>query len=94
MTQTLEIVQFLELAETIPVVDVRTPLEFEHASIPGAFNLPLFSNEERVLVGTCYKQEGREQAILLGFDITGPKWSAFIKEALKISPDKKILVHC
>jgi tRNA 2-selenouridine synthase len=45
-------------------------------------------------VGTCYKQKGREQAILLGFDLTGSKWSGFIKEALKIAPEKKILVHC
>ena len=94
MIQTLDIVKFLEMADTTPVVDVRTPLEFEHASIPGAFNLPIFSNEERVIVGTTYKQKGREEAILLGFDLTGPKWSAFIKEALKIAPNKKILVHC
>jgi tRNA 2-selenouridine synthase len=94
MINRLDIVKFLKLAETTPVIDVRTPLEFAHASIPGAFNLPIFSNEERVLVGTCYKQQGREEAILLGFDLTGPKWSGFIKESLKIAPDKKILVHC
>jgi tRNA 2-selenouridine synthase len=82
------------MAETVPVIDVRTPLEFMHARIPGAFNLPIFSNDERVKVGTCYKQKGREQAILLGFDLTGSKWSGFIKEALKIAPEKKILVHC
>ena len=94
MIQTLDIVNFLDMADTTPVVDVRTPLEFEHASIPGAFNLPIFSNEERVQVGTTYKQKGREEAILLGFDLTGPKWSGFIQEALKIAPDKKIMVHC
>jgi len=94
MIQTLAIDKFLEMAETVPVIDVRTPLEFEHARIPGAYNLPIFSNDERVKVGTTYKQKGREQAILLGFDLTGPKWSGFIKEALKIAPEKKILVHC
>jgi len=94
MINKLDIVEFLKLADTTPIIDVRTPLEFAHASIPGAFNLPIFSNEERVLVGTCYKQKGREEAILLGFDLTGQKWSGFIKEALEIAPDKKILVHC
>ncbi len=78
----------------IVLADVRTPAEFEHGHIPGAFNLPLFSNEERVVVGTTYKQIGREQAILLGFDLTGPKWSGFIKDALEIAPNKKIAVHC
>jgi tRNA 2-selenouridine synthase len=94
MIQKLDIVEFLKLADTAPIIDVRTPLEFAHARIPGAFNLPIFSNEERVLVGTCYKQKSREEAILLGFDLTGPKWSGFIQDALKIAPDKKILVHC
>lgn len=78
----------------VPIVDVRTPAEFEQGHIPGAFNIPLFSNEERVLVGTTYKQVGREQAILLGFDLTGAKWSGFIKTALEIAPDKKITLHC
>lgn len=94
MIHTLDIHHFLELAETIPVIDVRTPLEFDHARIPGAFNIPIFSNEERVQVGTTYKQKSREAAILLGFDLTGPKWSDFIKQALKIAPEKKIMVHC
>lgn len=94
MIQTLDIFNFLKMAETTPVIDVRTPLEYEHARMVGAHNLPIFSNEERVLVGTSYKNQGREAAILLGFDLTGAKWSGFIKEALKIAPNKKILVHC
>lgn len=94
MINTQNIHDFLATAKTIPVIDVRTPLEFDHAHIPGAFNLPIFSDDERVQVGTTYKQQGREEAILLGFDFTGPKWSGFIKSALEIAPDKKIGVHC
>lgn len=94
MIHTLNIDDFLRTATSIPIIDVRTPLEYDHAHIPGAFNLPIFSNEERVRVGTTYKQQGREEAILLGFDLTGPKWSGFIKTALEIAPDKKIGVHC
>ena len=94
MINTQSIHDFLRTSKTIPVIDVRTPLEFDHAHIPGAFNLPIFSNDERVQVGTTYKQQGREEAILLGFDITGPKWSGFIKTALELAPDKKIGVHC
>jgi len=80
--------------DPIPLADVRTPAEFEHGHIPGAFNLPLFSDEERVSIGTTYKQVGKEAAIILGFDLTGPKWSGFIKQALEIAPEKKIAVHC
>ena len=78
----------------VPIVDVRTPAEFAQGHIPGAANIPLFSNEERITVGTTYKQQGREAAILLGFDLTGSKWSGFIRQALEIAPAKKIAVHC
>ncbi|WP_431211080.1 rhodanese-like domain-containing protein [Puia sp. P3] len=83
-----------EMEAGIPVADVRTPAEFGHGHIPGAFNLPLFSNEERVVVGTTYKQKSREAAILLGFDLVGSKWSGFIRTALELAPEKKIAVHC
>lgn len=79
---------------SIPVVDVRTPAEFAQGHIPGAINLPLFTNEERAQVGTTYKQVGREEAILLGFDLTGNKWSGFIRQALEFAPEKKIALHC
>lgn len=94
MIKTIAINDFLRLTESVPLADVRTPAEFDHGHIPGAFNLPLFSNEERVQVGTAYKQIGREEAVLLGFDLTGSKWSGFIRRALEIAPDKKIGVHC
>lgn len=92
MAKAIDINEFFRL--NIPMADVRTPLEFRQGHVPGAFNLPIFSNEERVMVGTTYKQESREAAILLGFDLTGPKWSRFIREALKIAPDKRIALHC
>jgi tRNA 2-selenouridine synthase len=94
MIKSITVSDFICLSEPVPLIDVRTPAEFEKGKIPGAFNIPVFTNEERVLVGTTYKQAGREQAILLGFDLTGNKWSSFIKQALEISPAKKIAVHC
>ena len=94
MIHTIQIEEFLALAPEIPVADVRTPAEFDQGHIPQAHNLPIFTNEERVQVGTTYKQIGREEAILLGFEFTGPKWGNFIKEALAFSPEKKIALHC
>ncbi|WDF77600.1 tRNA 2-selenouridine(34) synthase MnmH [Mucilaginibacter sp. KACC 22773] len=94
MIRNISINDFIKLSEPVALADVRTPAEFEQGHVPGAFNIPLFSNEERVKVGTTYKQVGREEAILLGFDLTGSKWSGFIKQALEIAPDKKIGVHC
>ena len=94
MIHPISIAGLLSQTEPVPVADVRTPAEFEHGHIPGAINLPLFSNEERVQVGTTYKQVSREAAILLGFDLTGNKWSGFIRRALELAPGKKIALHC
>lgn len=85
---------FLKLAQTIPVIDVRTPAEFEKGHIPGAFNLPIFSNEERVKVGTCYKQVGRQEAIVLGLELVGPKLKSFVVDVKKICAGNEVLVYC
>ena len=37
------------------IIDVRTPLEFAEDHLPGACNVPILSNEERVLVGLDVK---------------------------------------
>jgi tRNA 2-selenouridine synthase len=94
MTRPIIIDELQTALSGIPVADVRTPAEFAHGHIPGSVNLPLFSNDERVRVGTTYKQQGREAAILLGFDLTGPKWSGYIRQALEFAPAKRIALHC
>lgn len=50
-------------------IDVRAPIEFRYGSIPNAVNLPIMDDEERRLVGTCYKQQGRQAAIELGHQL-------------------------
>jgi tRNA 2-selenouridine synthase len=77
-----------------PVVDVRSPSEYNQGHIPGAINLPLFTDEERARVGTAYKKIGRSQAFDLGLDIVGPKMSGFVQAARELAPEKQILVHC
>lgn len=48
------------------IIDVRTPLEFAEDHIPGALNAPVLSNEERVLVGTMYRQVSPYEATRVG----------------------------
>lgn len=55
-----------QLARFDEVVDVRTPLEFAEDHIPGAINAPVLSNEERVIVGTMYKQVSPFEATRVG----------------------------
>lgn len=60
------------------VVDVRSPGEYQEATIPGAINIPLFSDAERAEVGTLYKQAGPEQAKTRGLELFSAKLPAFI----------------
>ncbi len=88
---------FLELATTNLVIDARSPGEFKHAHFPGAYNLALFTDEERKIVGTAYKQQGREQAIKIGLDYFGMKMRKMVEEVESIiqkHPSAFILVHC
>jgi tRNA 2-selenouridine synthase len=85
---------FLENARKNPVIDVRSPGEYAQGHIPGAINMPLFTNEERAVVGTIYKKSGNEVAVEKGLEIVGPKMADFVREAKKIAKEKEILVHC
>jgi tRNA 2-selenouridine synthase len=40
-----------------PIIDLRTPKEFEEDHIPGAMNFPILTNDERHEVGTLYKKD-------------------------------------
>ncbi len=64
------------LAAAGPVVDVRTPAEFAQGHVPGALNLPLFDDDGRAAVGTLYKQQGRQAAVLHGLGLVGPQLEA------------------
>ena len=86
--QKLTIQDFLQLAKTNPVLDVRSPGEFSHAQIPGAFSLPLFTDEERKIIGTAYKQQSRQTAIKIGLDYFGGKMKTMVEEVEKLVVDR------
>jgi len=86
--------EFLKQAQSLSVIDVRSPAEWKQGHIPGSVNIPLFSNEERAKVGIRFKQAGKEFAVEMGLEIVGPKMLGFVREAKKVAKDKKVLVHC
>ena len=94
MITKVDIEFFLEQADHIPTIDVRSPCEYAHAHFPNAQNLPLLNNEERAIVGTTYKHEGNQTAVLKGYELVGHKFADYIKQAIKIAPHKKINVYC
>ncbi len=91
-TPQLAIDRFLEAPG--PILDVRSPGEYAQGHIPDAISFPLFSDDERAQVGTCYKQKSRELAVELGLDLAGPKFGDMVRKAKKIAPDRVVRVHC
>jgi tRNA 2-selenouridine synthase len=47
----ISITEFVSMMEQYPILDVRSPLEYAHAHMKNAYSLPLFSDEERKVVG-------------------------------------------
>jgi tRNA 2-selenouridine synthase len=99
----LSITDLLSLAKKYPLLDVRSPGEYRHGHIPGAYSLPLFSDEERKVVGTAYKQESREKAIKIGLDYFGKKMVGMVEEVETLIANRNqtdnskpghVLVHC
>lgn len=80
----ITIERFLDFSETMPILDVRSPGEYKRAHIPGAYSLPLFSDEERKIVGTLYKQESRKKAIKSGLDFFGVKMRNLVERTEEI----------
>ena len=58
-----------------PLLDVRSPNEFNRGAFPNATNLPLLTDNERVAIGIRYKDAGQKAAIALGYELvsTGKK---------------------
>ncbi len=94
MAKALPINEFLIQSKDSVVIDVRSEGEFQLAHIPGAVNIPLFNNEERAIVGTIYKQQGKEFAVQKGLEYVGPKLANFVTQVKEITQGKKVIVHC
>jgi tRNA 2-selenouridine synthase len=75
-------------------VDVRTPLEYAEDHIPGAINVPLLSNEERVEIGTLYKQEGPHQARKRGLELTAHRFPEIVGSIAQAAQGRPVLVYC
>jgi tRNA 2-selenouridine synthase len=68
----LTVEQYLKFDKAI-AVDVRSPIEYRDGAIPGSINLPLFTDEERAIIGTLYKQKGENAAKWKAMEVVSPK---------------------
>jgi len=82
------------LIDTHCLIDVRTPLEFAEDHLPGAVNVPILTNEERVEIGTLYKQAGPRQARLRGLELTCGRFADMVHACAAEAAGRPILVYC
>ena len=96
MKEGITIDQVLEHWAEWQIIDVRSPGEFSDGHMPGAVNIPLFSDEERAIVGTIYKQKSPEAAFREGLKIAGTKMVDLVDaiKPFKKKKDKKLVIHC
>lgn len=90
----LSLQEFLSLRTTLPLVDVRSEGEYDIGHIAGAQNIPLLNNQERVVVGTAYKQKGQTFAIREGFRLVGPRLLEIIEATEQLASGSELLIYC
>ncbi len=84
-----------ELDQFDAIIDVRTPDEFDQDHLPGAVNFPVLSNEERIRVGTLYKQVSAFEAKKIGAILVARNIAAHVEQAFMQQPREwRPLVYC
>ena len=83
--------ELLEINNYI-LIDVRTPKEYQESTIPGAINIPVLLDEERVMVGTAYKKESQEKAKQLGVEAISKRLGDITKQVSELSKEYENVV--
>jgi tRNA 2-selenouridine synthase len=90
-----EVTPEVAITQNFKLIDVRTKSEFEEFHIPGAINIPLFSEEKRKEISKVYYSEGERSARLLALKLVAPKLPKLVEEIRKVKEKhSKIAVYC
>jgi tRNA 2-selenouridine synthase len=76
------------------IIDIRSPIEFVDGAIPDAINIPLFTDEERQVIGTIYKHEGQAAAKWQAMEFVSPKIPVLLKTIKSYQTDGEVVIHC
>ncbi len=83
------------LADFDTVIDARSEGEFDEDHLPGALNWPTLTNDERIFVGTTYKQVNAFEAKKRGAALAARNIARHIERDVIDKPkDWKPLVYC
>lgn len=84
-----------QVTEFDAVIDVRSPAEFAEDHIPGAINCPVLDDEERIRVGTLYKQVSPFAARKLGAALVARNIARHLEERFSEQPKSwRPLIYC
>jgi tRNA 2-selenouridine synthase len=84
-----------QLGEFDAIIDVRTPAEFAEDHIPGAINCPVLSDEERITVGTLYKQVSPFEARKVGAALVAKNIAQHLQTRFRDHPKSwRPLIYC
>ena len=84
-----------QLGEFDEIIDVRTPAEFAEDHIPGAINCPVLSDEERITVGTLYKQVSPFEARKIGAALVAKNIAKHLQTSFRDHPKSwRPLIYC
>ncbi len=95
----MEIVKEIEVKDAIEkgfaLIDVRTKKEFDEFHIPGAVNVPLFSEEEKEKISKVYYERGEKEARIFALELVSPRLSEIVRKIKEIKDrEKKVAVYC
>ncbi len=95
----MELVREISVEEALKkgyrFIDTRTAEEFSEFHIPGAYNVPLFTSEERKEVSKVYYERGEKEARLYALELVGPKLYLIVRKVKEIKEKEgKVVVYC
>ncbi len=75
-------------------VDVRSPKEYMEDHIPESVNLPILDDDQRKIVGTLYKQEGKESASQKGVEMVLPVLGGKLQQLRALAMQGQVVLYC
>jgi len=75
-------------------IDVRSPKEYEEATIPGAVNIPVLLDEERIEVGTLYAHGHISLAKQAGVEAISERLPTIFREITQLYETHCLIIFC
>ncbi|RNC28980.1 MAG: tRNA 2-selenouridine synthase [Candidatus Dichloromethanomonas elyunquensis] len=93
MVHEISLNEIYRLKNTV-FIDVRSENEYQEGTIPGAYNIPLFNNEERAKIGAIYTQESPKKAAEIGLQVVSSKLPSLYKQVEMLAGKDPVMLFC